>query len=201
MSKLLVIHSSAKFAQSNTRDLAAHFVPQWLAANPGAEVIERDLAKDPLPHITEEMIGAYYTAPDERTEAQKAAIATSEALVDELEAVTQIVIGVPMYNFGIPSTLKAYIDHVARVGRTFRYTESGPKGLLEGKKAYLLCASGGRYGEQSPVHFLNHQDTYMRNALSFIGIDDVVTICAEGMSSSSDGVGKAKGEIDKLFTA
>lgn len=200
MSQLLVVNSSPFIEQSNTRQLVSHFVPQWLDQHPAGKVVERDLAKQSLPHIDAEMVGSYYTDPSERTEQQKTAIHYSELLVDELEAADTIVIGVPMHNFGVPSVLKAYIDHVARVGRTFRYTESGPEGLLKGKKAYLLCASGGRYKEGTPMAQMNHQDTFMRTALAFIGITDVTTICAEGMSSSSsEGVEQAKAEIDALF--
>lgn len=199
MSSLLVINSSPFGDQSNTRQLVAHFVPQWVAQHSGVDIIEHDLAKQPLPHVDADMLGAYYTAPAERTEAQKAAIGCSEQLVDELEQADALVIGVPMHNFGVPSVLKAYVDHVARVGRTFKYTSEGPEGLLKGKKAYLLSASGSRFGEGSPIQAMNHSDTYLRTALAFIGITDVTTIRADGVASSAEALERAKAEIDDLF--
>lgn len=199
MEKILMIHASPLTEHSNSRAMAAHFKARLLERHPEARIVERDLARQPLPHIDATMIGSYYTAPDQRTEEQKQAIATSEALVDELLAADTIVIGTPMHNFSITSGLKAWIDHVARVGRTFQYTENGPRGLVEGKKVYVLSASGGNYSEETPVAAMNHIDPYLKTILGFMGMTDVTFIHAWGMASSEEGLTKAKAEIDALF--
>ena len=199
MKNVLFIHASPMLDQSNSRSLAEHFKARLLAAHPDAEIVERDLARQPLPHIDQTMIGSYYTAPEQRTEEQKQAIATSEALVDELLAADALVISTPMHNFSIPSGLKAWIDHVARVGRTFRYTEKGPVGLAGGKKVYVLATSGGNYGEDSPAAAMNHLDPYLKTILGFLGMTDVTFIHAWGMASGTAGLDTAKAEIDRLF--
>ncbi|MDO6460868.1 FMN-dependent NADH-azoreductase [Granulosicoccaceae sp. 1_MG-2023] len=198
MKKILVIHSSPLTQGSKTRELAADFIAAAKAADPQVSVTERDLVKTDLPHIDEALIGAFYTPAEQRTEAQKAALALSDELLAELREHDTIVIGSPMHNFSITSRLKAWIDHISRVGETFVYTETGPKGLLEGKKAYILASRGGNYGPESPAAALNFQDTYLRAALGFVGIDDVTTIVAEGVAQSEDGLAKAKQQINEL---
>ena len=147
------------------------------------------------------MIGAYYTAPEERDEGQQAAIALSDQLVDEIEAADIVVIGSPMHNFSITSGLKAYIDHIARVGRTFLYTENGPVGLLKDKKVYVLSARGGNYSEQSPAASMNFQDPYLQTALAFVGLSDVTFINAEGVASGDQGMLDAKSAIATALQA
>ena len=138
MSTLLHIDSSARSGGSISRQLTASFAQQWQAKNPGGKVVHRDLAANALPHLSESMLGAYFTPADARSAEQAEVIKQSDALVDELLAADTIVIGVPMYNFAPPSTLKAWIDHVFRAGRTFSYTETGPVGLVKGKKAVII---------------------------------------------------------------
>src|SRR5262245_37797203 len=145
MKTLLHLKSSLFSNDGQSSRLAARYVSQWLRDNPGGRVIERDLAKDPVPHLTAERFGAFLAKPEERTPEQQAVAGHSDALIDELRSADAIVLGLPMYNFGIPSTLKAYFDHVARAGVTFRYTEKGPVGLLTGKKVYVLATRGGLY--------------------------------------------------------
>jgi FMN-dependent NADH-azoreductase len=141
-------------------------------------VVTRDLARDPLPHLTAERFAALGTPADRRTPAQAEVAAESDALVAELQAADVIVIGLPMYNFGVPSTLKTYFDHVARAGVTFRYTAQGPEGLLRGKKAYVVATRGGKYSG-TPQDL---QSAYVRQFLGFVGITDVEFVYAEGLA-------------------
>ncbi|MEH6627353.1 MAG: FMN-dependent NADH-azoreductase [Motiliproteus sp.] len=199
MSKLLVINSSPMTDSSNTRELVDTFVTAWKQKHAGAEVINRDIGRNPPPHLDEVTIGSFYTPDDARNNAQQQAVALSDQLVDELQQVDTVVIGSPMHNFSITSALKTYIDHVARVGRTFQYTENGPEGLLQGKKVFVLTARGGRYGVGSPAAAMNHQDAYLETVLAFIGLKDVTNISAEGLSSGDQGVRTAAAEIDALL--
>ncbi|MCA1322524.1 FMN-dependent NADH-azoreductase [Herbaspirillum sp. alder98] len=190
MSTLLHIDSSARTSGSISRQLTAAFVEQWQAKNAGAKVIHRDLASDPLPHITEALLGAYFTPPEGRSPEQAELIKQSDQLVDELLAADTLVIGVPMYNFAPPSTLKAWIDHVFRAGRTFRYTETGPVGLATGKKAVIILSRGGMYS-QGPMEALDFQGKYIKSALAFIGITDVELVVAEGVAMGEEAVKNA----------
>jgi len=156
----------------------------------------RDLVKNPVPHLDGERFGAFLSKAGARTSAEQAVIDYSDALIAELKTADTIVIGVPMYNFGIPSQLKAYFDHVARAGVTFKYTEKGALGLLTGKKAYLVIARGGVYGD-SHAH-----TTYVRDFLAFVGITDVETLYAEGLAisaaSKEAGLARARARIERL---
>jgi len=185
MSTLLHIDSSARSGGSISRELTASFAQQWQAKNPGGKVIHRDLAANALPHLSESLLGAYFTPADARSAEQAEVIKQSDALVDELLAADTIVIGVPMYNFAPPSTLKAWIDHVFRAGRTFSYTETGPVGLVKGKKAVIILSRGGKYSE-GPMEALDFQGKYLKGALGFIGITDVELVVAEGVSMGEE---------------
>lgn len=167
-----------------------------LTSRLGGELIVRDLASNPVPHLDAERFGAFLAKPGARTPEQQAIVDYSDELIAELKAADTIVIGVPMYNFGIPSTLKAYFDHVARAGVTFKYTEKGAVGLLTGKKAYLVIARGGVYGDA-------HAHTaYVRDFLAFIGIADTERVYAEGLAISpqakENGLAKAREAITRL---
>lgn len=161
---ILRIDASARKTGSVTRALADRIIDGFGAA----DITHRDLT-DALPQITEAWVGANFTKPDDRTDAQRAALAQSDGLIAELQSADTIVIGMPVYNFGIPAALKAWIDLVARAGVTFRYTESGPEGLLKGKRAIIAAASGG-VPIGSPA---DHATPYLRQVLGFIGIKDV----------------------------
>src|SRR5688572_8053328 len=124
MKTLLHINSSIHSGNGESSRLANRFVDTWRRANPGAAVIERDLAREPVPHLDANRFGAFTSKPDSRTPAQEAVLAYSDTLIDELKRADVVVLGLPLYNFGVPSTLKAYFDHVARAGATFRYTET-----------------------------------------------------------------------------
>ncbi|AZZ94141.1 FMN-dependent NADH-azoreductase [Hahella sp. KA22] len=174
ITRILKIDSSARAESSMSRKLAQQLTEQLVAANPGAEVVNRDVSGG-LPFVTEEWIGASYTPADQRTEAQNQALALSDSLIEELQAADTLVIAAPMYNFSIPATLKAYIDQICRAQVTFRYTEQGPVGLLENKKAYVVAVTGG-----TPVNSAaDFVSAYMRQVLGFIGIKDVTFINAD----------------------
>ena len=149
-----------------------------LVASRGGKVIVRDLAKDPLPHLDAARFGAFLAKPGERTPEQQAMVKHSDSLIAELKAADTIVIGLPMYNFGIPSTLKAWFDHVLRAGVTFAYTAEGPKGLVENKRAIVVETRGGLYSE-GPAKVMDFQEPYLRQLFGFIGITDVTFVRAE----------------------
>ena len=146
MTALLQINASISHDQGQSSRLADQFVNALQQRYPAAKVVLRDVAAaDAVPHLDAERFGAFITRPQDRNAAQQAVIAYSDALIEELKRADVIVIGLPMYNFGVPSQLKSYFDHIARVGVTFRYTESGSVGLVTGKKAYVIAARGGFY--------------------------------------------------------
>ncbi|MBB5606913.1 MULTISPECIES: FMN-dependent NADH-azoreductase [unclassified Janthinobacterium] len=188
MSKVLYINSSARNNSSLSRQLSGEFVAK-LAAQ-GSTVVERDLAVQQVPHLTEEVIGAFFTPAEQRGAEAAFAVKLSDTLVDELLAADVLVLAAPMYNFSVPSTLKAWIDHVVRVGRTFQYTATGPVGLVAGKKAYVFTSSGGIYSE-GPAASYDYLSTYLRTALGFIGITDVSFIQTEGVSRGDEALANA----------
>ena len=177
MTTLLQINTSARTAGHANR-LANAFVEAWRAAHPEDRIVLRDLTADPVPHLTETTLNAFFTPPEQRDASLQAAVSLSDALIAEIQAAEVIVIGVPMYNFGIPSTLKAYFDHIARAGITFRYTSEGPEGLLKGKRAIILAARGGKYSGTP----MDTQTAYLRDFLGFVGISDVTFVYAEGLA-------------------
>jgi FMN-dependent NADH-azoreductase len=189
--KTLQINSSIFGAGGQSTQLAERFV-----AGLGGEVVVRDLAKDAIPHLDAQRFGAFLAKPEARTPAQQAVIDYSDRLISELRDADRIVIALPMYNFGVPSTLRAYFDHVARAGMTFKYTEKGPVGLLTGKKAYVLVTRGGLYGDKHA-----HAE-YVRDFLAFVGITDVTFVYAEGLAMGDlpreTGLASARSHIQKL---
>ena len=191
---ILHIDSSANLTSSVTRGLTAAV----LAKLGDAEVITRDLDKEPLPQITEAWTIARTVPKAERTADQNALLAQSDALIEELRAADTIVIGVPMYNFSIPASLKLWIDLVARQGETFRYTENGPQGLLEGKRAIVAFASGG-VPAGSDADFATG---YLKHFLAFIGITDVTLVSADAQARDGEAsVAKAHAEVTELQLA
>jgi FMN-dependent NADH-azoreductase len=177
MKTLLQIQSSIFESGGQSSQLAARFAEGWRAQNDG-EVIVRDIGREPVPHLTAERFQALLAKPEARTPEQHAVAGFSDTLVGELQRADVIVIGLPMYNFGVPSSLKAYFDHVARSGVTFSYSAKGPKGLLTGKKAYVFATRGGLYAGTP----LDTQTGYVRDFLRFLGIEDVEFIYAEGLA-------------------
>ena len=198
MSKVLLIRSSMFGEDSKSLRLAREF----LAHYPHSSVVERILTPASMPHLTAEVFQAMGRPESELTREEKASVALSDTLIAELEAADTIVLAAPMYNFSIPSTLKAWIDHIARRGRTFGYTEAGPKGLLGGKKVFVLTARGGIYS-QGPAQAFDFQAPYLRSVLGFLGLTDVNFIHFEGANISSEaaakGFGEAQTAIKNLF--
>ena len=179
---LLQINASIFSNHGQSTRLADEFVAAWRASNPGAKVIVRNLAEETVPHLDAERFGAFLAKPGERSVEQQAVVEYSDALIDELKRADVLVLGLPMYNFGVPSTLKAYIDHIARAGATFKYTEKGPVGLLTAKKAYVFATRGGLYAGTP----LDTQTAYVRDMLRFLGIDDVEFVYAEGLAIGAE---------------
>ena len=185
MTTVLQLNTSLFGAGSQSSRLASDFVDALRRASPGGSgitVLRRDLAEQPVPHLTAERFQAFGTAAGARTPEQQRIVAESDQLIDELRRADVLVIGLPMYNFGTPSTLRAYFDHIARAGVTFRYTAEGPVGLLTGKTAYVFATRGGRHAG-TPRDL---QTAYVRQFLGFIGIDDVEFVYAEGLALGPD---------------
>jgi FMN-dependent NADH-azoreductase len=179
MATLLQINASIHNGKGESSQLASRFVEAYRQLHPDTTVIVRELAAgEPVPHLDAERFAALIAKPEHRTEAQREVVAWSDALIDELRRAEVIVLGLPMYNFGVPSQLKAYFDHIARAGVTFRYTEQGPVGMLAGKKAYVLATRGGVYAGTP----LDTQSGYVRDFLRFIGISEVEFVYAEGLA-------------------
>ena len=180
MTRILQINSSLYSTGGQSSRLADEFVTALREQNPGASLTLRDLAADPVPHLDAERFQAFISKHEERSTVQRAAVEYSDTLIDELKRADVIVLGLPMYNFGVPSQLKAWIDHVARAGMTFRYTEKGPVGLLSGKQAYVFATRGGLYAG-TPA---DSQTGYLRQFFAFLGITDVEFVYAEGLAIS-----------------
>ena len=182
MSRVLIIESSA-------RQQAAH---------PKDQITVRDLAVNPVPHLDINLLGGWMKPADQRSDIEQVSLERSNQLTDELLAADVLVMAAPMYNFAIPSTLKAWLDHVLRAGVTFKYTETGPQGLLSGKRAYVLTARGGIYAGSTA----DHQEPYLRQVMGFIGIHDVTFIHAEGMNLGGDfqekGLNQANAKLSQV---
>lgn len=174
MKNILSVQSSARYEGSHSRSLSAQLIDKLVAGKDDMVVVERDVSVD-TPHISADWLTANWTPAKDRTPQQARHLELSDQLIGELESADVLVLGVPMYNFAMPASLKAWIDLVARAGRTFSYTENGPKGLLEGKKAYVVITSGG-VPLGSAYDFTTD---YIKHVLGFIGIDDVVIIAAD----------------------
>lgn len=183
MTNILVIDSSANGNNSVTRLLVADALAGLLAASPGATVTRHDLGTQPVPHVTADNLAGLRGEPV--TEEEKATRALSDALVAELQAADVILVGAPMYNFGVSTVLRSWFDHVLRAGLTFTYTAEGPKGLLDGKRAIVIEARGGLYSE-GPAKAIDFQEPYLRQLFAFIGITDVTFVHAEKIGFGPD---------------
>jgi FMN-dependent NADH-azoreductase len=191
MPTLLHIDSSPLYGRSVSRELTAAFVTQWKASHPDGKVIERDLNATTILPITAEWVGAVYTPADTRSAEQKALLALSDTLVAELEQADEYVIGVPMHNFGVPSALKLWVDQISRVGKTFSYADGTPKGLLVGKKATFLIATGGIYDAQTQMASFNFVEPYLRSVFGFLGVTDATFLTAGGTMALNHGQDRA----------
>jgi FMN-dependent NADH-azoreductase len=190
MSNFLFVHSSARGAASASRQLADHFKTAVIAG--GASVSEVDLAVNKPQALDEATLGAFFTPVEQHSVEQAQLVKTSEQFIEELFAADTLVISAGMYNFSVPSTLKAYIDQILRAGRTFRYAENGPEGLVKGKKAILILTTGGVYS-QAPMAAMDFLTPYLKGVLGFIGISDVEVVLAEGLAMGPE---KAASAID-----
>jgi len=178
MTTILKISSSIYSQAGQSSQLASEFVNALLEREPGARVVERDLAREPVPHLDAARFAAFTTKPEERTPEQQAVAAYSDRLIQDLRDADVVVLGLPMYNFGIPTQLKAWFDHIARAGVTFRFTDAGSVGLLTGKKAHVFATRGGAYVGTSR----DTQTSYVRDFLGFLGITEVEFTYAEGLA-------------------
>ena len=186
---ILHVTSSSRGNASYSNRVAGHVLDELVARNPGATIAVRNVATDPLPHIDDDFLAATRSPQGPQTERQRAVLAQSDALVDELFAADIVVIGAPMINFTIPSTLKAWIDNVARAGRTFSYSEAGPKGLVTGKQVIIVGARGGVYSEAGKP--LDFQIPYLKSVLGFLGMTDVEVLEVDGTAYGPEAAEKA----------
>jgi FMN-dependent NADH-azoreductase len=199
MSTILVLNSSASGAASVSRLLVEETASRLLQANPGATVVYRDLGAAPMPHLTAANLAGIKGVP--ATDTEHAARALSDEMIAELRAADTIVIGAPMYNFSIPTTLRAWFDYVLRAGETFSYSEAGPQGLLTGKQVIVIESRGGLYSE-GPANAADFQEPYLRHLLGFMGLTNVSFIHAEkigfGPEAREAALSGAKGKIGRV---
>jgi FMN-dependent NADH-azoreductase len=180
MPTLLHIDSSPLYGRSVSRQLTGAFVTQWKSSHPDEKIIDRDLNATKNPPINAEWVGAAFTPEEARTPQQKELLALSDTLIRELEQADEYVFGVPMHNFGVPSVLKLWIDQIVRVGRTFSYADGTPKGLLTGKKATFIIATGGSYDAQTQMASFNFVEPYLRSVFGFVGVTESTFLTAGG---------------------
>lgn len=199
MATLLHINSSILGDQGQSTALTEEFVRRWQQDNPDGQVVRRDLGAEPVPHLDGARVGAFFTDPAERNAEQQAMVALSDQLIEELRQADVVVLGVPMYNFSIPSQLKSWFDHLARAGVTFEYTSEGPRGLLEDRPVILFAARGGKYHSSGQ----DHQIPFVRQFLGLLGLNDVQVVYAEGLNMGDEekaaALDNAHQEMDKLL--
>jgi FMN-dependent NADH-azoreductase len=187
MTSILQINSAARSQGATSTLLIAELTGKLQQSNPGAQIVVRNLQAEPLPHLDDSILGAFFTPAEQHTPEQAAIAARSEALIAELQAADIVVIGAPMYNYGISSQLKTYFDFISRAGITFRYTDNGVEGLVTGKKVFVVSARGGTYaGTPGDTH-----TQYLRTFLDSLGMTDVTFIYAEGMAMGPDAASAA----------
>lgn len=187
MAHILHIDSSPRGDRSFSRKFSSEFITSWKTAHPDDTVTYRDLGHNPVPHVDESWIAAAFSPPQTRSPELNQAIKVSDELVDEFLAADRYVFGVPMYNFNIPSTFKAYIDQIVRVGRTFVVTEQGAfQGLVSGKKMLIVTARGGSFTQGSPAAPYDYQEPYLKAIFGFLGITDISLIHVENLSAGDD---------------
>ncbi len=178
MTTLLTINSSLFGDAGQSSRLADQFAELWRTSEDDSTLIRRDFSREPVPHLTAERFQAFLKSPEQRSDHERAIVAYSDQLIGELREADVIVLGLPMYNFGVPSTLRAYFDHVARAGVTFRYTANGPEGLLKGKKLFVFSTRGGKHAG-TPA---DTETDYVKQFFRFLGIEDITFVYAEGLA-------------------
>jgi FMN-dependent NADH-azoreductase len=199
MATVLVITCSPRGERSVSRALTTRFAQEWARHHPQDTIRLRDLGHHPVPHVTETWIVGATAGADSQTGASREAIAISDTLIEELLAADRYVIGVPMYNFNIPSTLKAWIDQIVRAGRTFAVGPTGYEGLVKGRKALFITTSGGNYAAGTPLAAMNFLEPYLRTVFGFIGITDVRFVIAAGMNQGPDEAAKSRGKAERAL--
>ena len=199
MPTLLHIKSSLFGDNGQSSQLAATFIKQWKEVNAGGTVVVRDITTDSLPHLDATQIGAFMTPAEQRNNEQQSIVSRSDALIQEIKDADAILVGVPMYNFGIPSQLKAYFDQLARAGETFKHTETGPVGLINDKPVYLLATRGGLYKEAG----FDFQIPYVKQFFAFLGLKSSEVIYAEGLNMEAvktDSLNHANQQISTILS-
>ena len=199
--KLLHIDSSVLGDNSVSRQLTAQTVAQWKARHPDAEVSYLDVAAQAPSHLNADSLGFRLPAGSALTEVQQRENAISEALVTQFLAADVIVVGAPLYNFSIPSQLKAWIDRICQVGRTFKYTDKGPQGLAGGKTVVVVSTRGGKYSTSDAGNAMEHQESYLKTVFGFLGITDVRIVRAEGLNMGPEVKAEALGSAEKDLAA
>nr|WP_199326781.1 FMN-dependent NADH-azoreductase [Nostoc sp. FACHB-888] len=203
VSNILHIDSSPRGERSHSRELSKEFVSAWKAAHPEDAIAYRDIGRHPVPHVDEAWIAAAFSPPETHTPELTEAIRISDELVDEFLAADRYVFGVPMYNFNIPSTFKAYIDQIVRINRTVAIEAQGFRGLVEGKKAVIITARGGDFSPTSPAAAYDFQEPYLRTIFGFIGITDIQFINANSLNEGdarTQSLSKARATIQDLIS-
>jgi FMN-dependent NADH-azoreductase len=206
MKNLLYVTASLWGPNSKSGLVGGEFLSAWQAANGPAHIVHRDLGTGAIPHLSGEHLKTWMAPPDQRSDREHTLARESDPLIEEIEAADVIVIATPMHNFAIPSTLKAWIDHIVRAGRTFRYTAEGrPEGLLKNKKVFVIAARGGIYTGDSPVKGLDFQEPYLRAVLGFIGLADVTFVHIEGQAigpeAAEAGVARARESLGGIVSS
>lgn len=201
---ILLITSSPRGAASHSTRIATEFAEKLVAADPSNTLVVRDLVANPLPHIDADYASGIYVPAEARTARQAEVVGVSDVVLDELFAADTVILATGFINFNISSTLKSWVDHISRSGKSFSYGENGPKGLVTGKKVYIVLASGGIYSEGAAVQF-DHAIPYLRGVLGFLGMTDVDVIRIEGVGMGPDAVtaalAKATAKVDAVVGA
>src|SRR5260221_9949026 len=204
MPKILVLTASPRGERSVSRLLTTHFARLWAQQHPNDTILLRDLGHHPVPHVTEPWVVGSFAPAEAQNAESRAAIAVSDQLVEEFLGADRFIFGVPMYNFNIPSTFKAYIDQIVRAGKTFAVGPNGYEGLVKGKKALFITSSGGSYPPGSPMAACNFQEPYLRTIFRFIGLTDLQFITADSMNLGEDAAKlsreKAENALKELVT-
>ena len=201
MSKVLVITASPRGERSVSRKLTTEFAQLWAQHNPKETVLLRDVGHHPVPHVTEPWVLGAFAPAEAQTPESKAAIAVSDQLVEEFLSADKYIFGVPMYNLNIPSTFKAYIDQIVRVGKTFAAGPNGYEGLVKGKKALFITSSGGAFPAGSPMGAYNFQEPYLKAIFGFMGVTDVQFVTADSMNQGDDAAKASREKAEAALKA
>jgi len=199
MSTILIITASPRGDRSVSRALTSTFAELWAQRHPKDMILLRDVGHHPVPHVTEPWVVGAFATPDAQTAESKAAIAVSDSLVEEFLSADRYVFGVPMYNFNVPSTFKAYIDQLVRPGKTFGVGPTGYEGLVKNKKALFITSSGGSYTHGSATAALNFQEPYLRAIFGFIGLTDLHFIVADNLNQGDDAARQSREKAENAL--